>query len=170
MRKISAAGMHEIVTCIYRSDLLTLCSATILADWLRGYRDSGQLSPTGQIVHRDGIRKRNYVSRKYSLIIPPHFEKRYRRAHISEGLFIFRERREISTPLHYFCYFFFFTEYITYSYTRGYDRVKKPEGGGGEGGREVNGSFVMFQLVSVTFFFCVSATVTLKFSAGRMIN
>lgn len=26
--------------------------------------------PAGRIVHRDGIRKRNYVSRKYSLIIP----------------------------------------------------------------------------------------------------
>lgn len=31
-------------------------------------------------------------------------------------------------------HFFFFTEYITYSCTRGYDRVKKPERGGREEG------------------------------------
>lgn len=152
LRKISAAGMYEIVICIYRSDLLTCVRPRFEQIGCAVIEIPAKLSPTGQIVHRDGICKRNYMSRKYSLIIPPHFEKRYRRAHISEGLFIFRTRREISPPLHYFCYFFFFTEYITYSYTRGYDRVKKPEGGG-ERGREVNGSFVMFQLVSVIFFF-----------------
>lgn len=59
--------------------------------------------PTGQIIHRDGIRKRNYVSRKYSLIIPSHFEKRYRRAHISERLFIFRARGDLYVTSLYFC-------------------------------------------------------------------
>lgn len=96
-RKISAAGMYEIVVQEWPTD------PRVQADWPRGYRDSGQL-PMGQIVHRDGIRKRNYVSRKYSLIIPRRSPTRKRdpcgiSPHISGSLFIFRAtERSMAVP------------------------------------------------------------------------
>lgn len=91
-------------------------------------------SPWEQIVHRDGIRRRNYVSRKYSLIIPrpSALENEYRHTFPRDYLSSARgndPRPATSARI-----------YITYSYSEGNDQVKKRE-------REVNGSFVMFQLV-----------------------
>jgi len=87
-----------------------------------------------EIVHRDGIRRENYVSRKYSLIIPPPsaLENEYR--HIFPKDYLSSARGNDLYPA---------TSsriYITYGYMKATIKWRKR-------GREVNGSFVMFQLV-----------------------
>jgi len=130
--KILATGMYEIVRG------LTHWPPEIEADMVARL-SKFRLTPYGSdpYVHRDGIRKRNYMSRKYSLIIPPPtaLENEY---HTFLRDYLSSARRKRSAPRH------FFPNIYHLQLHEGNDQVKK-------WGREVSGSFVMFQLVFCKF-------------------
>jgi len=150
--KIFATGMYEIVWG------LTYWPLEVQADMVARL-SKFRLTPYGSdpYVHRDGIRKRNYMSRKYSLIIPPPTALKNEYHHTFLRDYLSSARRNVPRPA---------TSsriYITYSYTRATIEWRNEDG-------KLADRLSCSSSFSVNF--CVATTVTLdaEIPTGRMIN